>query len=64
MMVADVTTGATFSAGRPRTLYTGRPGLVSPDGRRFLTVLGGTTQQTREINLMMDWFTRGSGETP
>ena len=64
-MVVDVTTGTTFSAGRPRVLYTGRPGLVSPDGQRFLTVLGGTTQQTREINLMMDWSARDpGGETP
>jgi eukaryotic-like serine/threonine-protein kinase len=64
MMVVAVTTGANFSAGRPRLLYTGQLGLVSPDGQHFLSVLGGPTQQAREINLMIDWFARGSGETP
>ena len=59
MMVVDVTTGATFSAGRPRVLYTGQPGLVSPDGQHFLSTLGGRTQQAREINLMIDWVPSG-----
>jgi len=36
MMVVAVTTGANFSAGRPRLLYTGQLGLVSPDGQRFV----------------------------
>ena len=65
MMVVDVTTGATFSMGRPRVLYTGQPGLVSPDGQRFLSTLGGRTQQARDINLMIDWVPPGhQGEAP
>ena len=64
MMVVDVTTGANFNAGRPRVLYTGQSGLVSPDGQQFLSILGGRTEQTREVNLMIDWFSRGSSETP
>jgi hypothetical protein len=59
IMLVDVTTGATLSAGRPRILYTGEPGLVSPDGRRFRSIIGGPTQQTREINLMIDWVPPG-----
>ncbi len=63
-MVVDVTTGVTFSAGRPRVLYAGQPGFVSPDGQHFLSVLGGPTRQMREINVMLNWFPRGPGETP
>jgi len=55
-MVADVTTGASFSAGRPRVLYTGEAGIVSPDGQRFLAVLGARLQQAREIKVMIDRF--------
>ena len=56
MMVVDVTTGASFSAGRPRVLYTGEPGVVSPDGLRFLTVVGAPVRQAREIKVMIDRF--------
>ena len=55
-MVADVTTGASFSAGRPRVLYTGEAGIVSPDGQRFLAVLGARLRQSREIKVMIDRF--------
>ena len=63
MMVVDVTTGANFEAGRPRVLYTGEAGLVAPDGQHFLSVLGGKTERTREIELIIDCFPRSSGET-
>ena len=56
MMVVDVTAGTSFSAGRPRVLYTGEPGVVSPDGQRFLTVAGAPVRQAREIKLMIDRF--------
>jgi eukaryotic-like serine/threonine-protein kinase len=56
MMVVDVTTGATFSAGRPRALFTGQPGQVSPDGQRFLSILGTPIRQTRQIKVMIDRF--------
>jgi eukaryotic-like serine/threonine-protein kinase len=55
-MVADVTTGAAFSAGRPRVLYMGERGIVSPDGQRFLAVLGARLRQAREIKVMIDRF--------
>jgi Tol biopolymer transport system component len=39
-MVVDVTTRGTFAAGRPRVLYDGPGGQVSPDGQRFLAIVG------------------------
>jgi len=37
---------------------------VSADGQHFVSVLGGPSRQMREINLMLNWFSRGPGETP
>ena len=56
MMVDDVTTGASFSAGRSRVLYTGEAGIIAPDGQRFLVVPGARCQQAREIKVMLDRF--------
>ncbi len=67
MMVADVTTGAEFSAGRIRELFSGRffkgsPARaydVSPDGQRLLMckTLNPSEQRVGEIHVTLNWFT-------
>ena len=67
MIVVDVTTEQTFSAGTPRVLFegvylgAGGQGLaqydVSPDGDRFVMIqpvegVGGMSQ----INVVLNWF--------
>jgi hypothetical protein len=56
-MVVDVTTSPTFSAGKPRVLYDGPAGVVSPDGQRFLAVQAVEPEQSpTQINLVLNWF--------
>ncbi|MDX2437608.1 MAG: hypothetical protein QNL88_11225, partial [Acidobacteriota bacterium] len=67
MMVADLTTGADFSAGPIRELFRGRffkghPARaydVSPDGQRLLMckTLTSSEQRVGEIHLTLNWFT-------
>jgi serine/threonine-protein kinase len=67
MMVADVTTGVEFSAGRIRELFSGRffkgsPARaydVAPDGQRLLMckTLTSSEQRVGEIHLTLNWFT-------
>jgi Tol biopolymer transport system component len=56
-MVVDVTTSPTFSAGKPRVLYDGPAGVVSPDGQRFLAVQAVDPEQPpTQINVVLNWF--------
>jgi eukaryotic-like serine/threonine-protein kinase len=66
MMVVDVTTQGTFSAGKPRLLFEG-PHVptprsfpdydVSPDGQRFLMLKPNEqAQATAQINVVLNWF--------
>jgi len=66
MMLADVTTGAEFSAGQIRELFAGRffkgsPARaydVSPDGQQLLMCksLNPAEQRVGEIHLTLNWF--------
>jgi len=66
MMVVDVRTTPTFTAGKPRPLFKGKytPSTalwsnydVTPDGRRFLMVKPTTASQLRpqSINVLLNW---------
>jgi serine/threonine protein kinase/Tol biopolymer transport system component len=56
-MVVDVTTSPTFSAGKPRVLYDGPAGVVSPDGQRFLAVQAVEPERPpTQINIALNWF--------
>ncbi|MEE4272068.1 MAG: protein kinase [Thermoanaerobaculales bacterium] len=67
MMVADVSTGAEFSSGRIRELFSGkffkgspaRAYDVAPDGQRLLMckTLTSSEQRVGEIYLTLNWFT-------
>jgi serine/threonine-protein kinase len=67
MMAVDVTTQASFSAGKPRMLFEGpyvptgvtHPNYdVSPDGKRFLMVKESEQAQAAptQINVVLNWF--------
>ena len=65
MMAVDVTTTASFSAGKPRPLFEGRymaiPAFtsydVAPDGQRFLMVKETEPQEApKQINVVMNWM--------
>jgi serine/threonine-protein kinase len=70
MMVVDIRTQPTFSAGKPRLLFetpqaafqafgaVGADYSVSADGQRFLMVRPGEQAQTSltQINVVMNWF--------
>jgi hypothetical protein len=66
MMVVDVTTQPTFSAGKPKMLFEGPyvptprsfPDYdVSPDGQRFLMLKPSQqTQSPAQINVALNWF--------
>ncbi len=66
LMAAEVTTGATFTAGPPRVLFTGRyrgtingntPYDVTADGRRFLRVRQAQPQHpVTHIDVVLNWF--------
>ena len=67
MMVVDVDTRTTFTAGKPRLLFEGKylptpatsPNYdVSPDGQRFLmlTAADPEEQAQTEINVVFNWF--------
>jgi eukaryotic-like serine/threonine-protein kinase len=54
-MVVDVTLSPDFSAGKPRVLYTGPAGKVSPDGRRFLAIQSVEPEQPpTQVNLVLN----------
>jgi serine/threonine protein kinase/Tol biopolymer transport system component len=62
-MAVSVTQGATFTAGRPQTLFAGPfpnvPGYsydVSPDGSRFLMAREATTGNPTQIRVVLNWF--------
>ena len=66
MMVVEVTTELTCSAGTPRLLYEGnlQSGLmfrtnydISPDGQRFVMIQEDTPDsETAQINVVLNWF--------
>ena len=69
MMVVEVQTQPTFTAGKPRLLFEGAYGAngptaagafysVSPDGQRFLMTKAPDQQQTSltQINVVLNWF--------
>ena len=68
LMVVEVTSGATFVAGPPRVLFTGRyrgtvngntPYDVTADGRRFLRVRQAQPQRAvTHIDVVLNWFAR------
>jgi serine/threonine-protein kinase len=64
MMVVEVTTGTTFSAGKPRLLFSGNYWVdesghpsydVSPDGQRFLMVQDAGGETLTEIRIVLNW---------
>jgi Tol biopolymer transport system component len=67
MMVVDVASQTSFSAGKPRILFEGRflptpatsPNYdVSPDGQRFLMIKAAEPeeQSATQINIVLNWF--------
>ena len=56
-MVVDVTLSPAFSTGRPRVLYDGPGGDVSPDGQRFLGIQSVEPEQPpTQVNVVLNWF--------
>ncbi|MGB6198463.1 MAG: protein kinase [Candidatus Acidiferrales bacterium] len=56
IMVVDVTTSPTFSAGQPRLLYEGPGGPPSPDGKRFLTIQSvEPLRPATQIDIVLNW---------
>jgi Tol biopolymer transport system component len=54
-MVVDVKVSPDFSAGKPRVLYAGPDGKVSPDGQRFLAILPLVAEQPpTNVNLVVN----------
>ena len=78
LMVVDIQTQPTFSAGKPRLLFEaprvavasigvgGADYAVSPDGQRFLMVRAQDKQQTAatQINVVLNWFTELQQRVP
>ena len=67
MMVVEIRTQSTFSAGKPRLLFEGSyvagagggaQYSVSPDGQRFLMTKAPEQQQSAltQINVVLNWF--------
>ena len=65
MMVANVSTKPTFSAGKPRRLFggnyfadmTGHPGYdVASDGQTFLMSQEAQGEHLNEVNIVLNWF--------
>jgi Tol biopolymer transport system component len=60
MMVVDIQTEPTFTAGKPRLLFEGQYGAwwdVAPDGQRFLMVQPVEPEQpATQINVVLNWF--------
>ena len=67
MMVVDVKTDPTFTAGRPRLLFEGDYRVTAgrgiadydaaPDGQRFLMIQeGGKESAPTQINVVLNWF--------
>ena len=66
MMVVEITTDPTFSAGTPQVLFEGdfqRGNLsnanydVSPDGQRFVMIQEGASDSAPpQINVVLNWF--------
>ena len=61
MMVVDVTTSPSFSAGRPRVLFENLERFtwweVAPDGQRFLAIQPVEPEQPpTQINVVLNWF--------
>lgn len=54
--VVGVTTSPTFGTGKPRVLYEGPCGVVSPDGQRFLATQPVEPEQPpTQIDLLLNW---------
>jgi serine/threonine-protein kinase len=74
MMVVDIQTQPTFSAGKPRLLFEGSyvPGAggalysVSPDAQRFLMSKTSDQQQSAltEFNVVLNWFSELQQRVP
>ena len=73
MMVVDIWTEPTFSAGRPRVLFEGQsmnlPFLVNydvaPDGQRFLILKeGGQDLEATQIHVVLNWFEELKQQVP
>jgi Tol biopolymer transport system component len=59
MMVVDIQTEPTFTAGKPRLLFEGQYGGwdVAPDGQRFLMIQSVEPEQpATQINVVLNWF--------
>ena len=59
----DITTEPELRAGRPRPIrdvfysdYIGRNYDVTPDGKRFVMVVGGPSSQAETIHVVVNWF--------
>jgi hypothetical protein len=64
VMSVPVTTGTTFAAGPPQEVLRGFPVRegydaafdVSPDGQRFLLIRSGTTANSAELHVVLNWI--------
>jgi Tol biopolymer transport system component len=54
-MIVDVTLSPNFIADKPRVLYTGPDGKVSPDGQRFLAIQSVDPERpATQVNLLLN----------
>ena len=62
-----MTSGASFSAGTPRSLFQGtyEPFFdVTRDGQRFLLIKGEAQASLPTLNVVVDWFPELSARVP
>jgi dipeptidyl aminopeptidase/acylaminoacyl peptidase len=58
VMGVPVTTGTTFTAGRPQEVVRGTYEVAfdaSPDGQRFLMIRSGTTANSAQLHVVLNW---------
>ena len=64
MVAVDVATEPEFRAGSPQELFDaadfvrgpGRDNDVSPDGERFVAVVGTSSDAEQEMSVVVNWF--------
>ena len=62
-----MTSGASFTAGTPRSLFQGpyEPFFdVARDGQRFLMIKGEAQASLPTLNVVVDWFTELTADVP
>jgi hypothetical protein len=70
-VTVDVTTEPEFRAGAPRKLFDvpypqlpGRDFDVTPDGQRFVTVVGTEESDQQQINVVVNWLEELKARVP